>query len=226
MEINSEASLGIFGNGEYMLVFRLSGTSIRYFDCQGWKEVGHPWRFSAPALSPDGKWIAFVEEICPKGPYGGGSYHRVAKCRLDGSEYAVLTKFEGYRNNIQPAWSPDGNSIAYICPNNDELRVMDVDGNIKWTFHSFQPRNPRWSPDGKFLLLNGKIVVDVASGKMIRKLNPPLSEWARWGRGGYLVPQKDGVDFVELDGKTTHRLLQNVSRLAKRSDINKEEFRW
>ena len=235
MEICQSANLGVLGSewgggAEHILLFTLDGATIRRLSCPAWEDHGRPWRVGYPTLSPDGQWIAFVEETCPKGP-GGACYWRLAKCHPDGSEYAVLTKFDGYRNDVQPAWSPDGDSIAYVHPRgysgNDELRVMDADGNIKWTLSErFGFDSPRWSPDGKFILMGGKALVDTSSRKVISRLEPPLSRWAKWGKSGYISSERDRVDFLELDGKTVHRLVQNVSRPAKRNDINKEEFRW
>ena len=235
MEISRSANLGVLGSewgggGDHILLFSLDGQTIYRLSSPAWDQDCRPWRVGYPTLSPDGKWVAYVEETCPEGP-NGACYFRIAKCRIDGSDYAVLTEFDHYRNDLQPAWSPDGNWIAYIHPRgfsgSNELRVMDMNGNIQWSLASrFQLENPRWSPDSALILVNGQDLVDVASKKVIGKLSPPQSNWAKWGKSGYVVPQKDGVDFVELDGRTAHRLAQNVSRPAKRGDIRREECRW
>lgn len=50
-----------------------------------------------------------------------------------------------------PAWSPDGSSIAFVARhgNSSELRLMRADGSATVTLSGLNARSPVWSPDGK-----------------------------------------------------------------------------
>jgi Tol biopolymer transport system component len=102
-----------------------------------------------PAISPDGRLIAFRSER-----ENGGIY----LIDSDGSHEHLL--IPGGRS---PSFSPDGRSIAYWIGDPDdsapsgELYVKSLaDGATRRIAPGFvDARYPAWSPDGRFLLLNG-----------------------------------------------------------------------
>jgi len=60
-------------------------------------------------------------------------------------------------NDIQPAWSPDGNKIAYVTysSNDWEIRVINADGsNPQVIVRSGGCGSPDWSPDGSRLVFH------------------------------------------------------------------------
>jgi len=74
---------------------------------------------------------------------------------VDGSNLKNLT--EGLAYSIDPAWSPDGQQIAFSSTQDTppQIYVMNADGSDqKQLTHDKTPtgaRNPSWSPDGKYI---------------------------------------------------------------------------
>ncbi|MGD1069071.1 MAG: protein kinase [Bryobacteraceae bacterium] len=110
--------------------------------------IGGPVDMSWPAISPDGKTVAFDRRDAQTGFYDIW-LHDLA--RGTDSRFTFNSK-----NNAFPVWSPDGNYIAFYS-NRDgpavyrkgtggtgQDEVVDKDGFVK--------RPTCWSPDGRFLL--------------------------------------------------------------------------
>lgn len=92
----------------------------------------------APRWSPDARWIAFLRRDA-----GGDSIWLVDR---DGERARRLTPEAGYRDH---AWSPDGRAIA-ASTSNGALVVVDVPtGEVRRVASGSQPR---WSPDGTWIL--------------------------------------------------------------------------
>ncbi len=151
-----------------------------------------------PALSPDGKAIAFaaIGDIYVM-PVGGKPVN--------------LTKDAAF--DTDPAWSPDGAQLAYSSDKNSEhlqlwVRDMKSGQSRQMTHLTTQPQGAAWSPDGKriaFFNVDGMwrvaemSVVDVATGE-VTKIHDSLAQ--------------PGAPTWSPDGK--HVALAEVAPLTKR----------
>ena len=129
-------------------------------DGTGWKKLfavdGFP-ALGSPALSPDGKWLAF-DGHAPKGDLSG--------------QTMFVTDLEGgnLRNvgiGMMPNWSKDGSQLCY---SKGGLWVMNADGKDPESFSSVYSNGwgAQWSPDGKRILYFSGLNImtrDVASKK-------------------------------------------------------------
>ena len=98
--------------------------------------------------SPDGEWITYYAASVSR------QIGQICIIRPDGSDMKVLVS-EPPAFHVEPAWSPDGETIVYrsIQDNNHEIYVVDVDsGEVRNV--SNDPAldlEPTWSPDGEWI---------------------------------------------------------------------------
>lgn len=149
-----ESSPAFFPDGERIVyVSGLVGdySAIHVMDADGSdrKEIAGG---SFPSPSPDGERIVYTAYTAhSRTPYiavmnADGSNQR----RLGGSLAERLT---GKADGEEPAWSPDGEKVAFMSANDDEdIYVMDADGSNRTRLTDDVPGNdhwpPTWSPDG------------------------------------------------------------------------------
>ena len=98
--------------------------------------------------SPDGEWITYYAASVTR------QIGQICIIRPDGTDMKVLVS-EPPAFHVEPAWSPDGETIVYrsIQDNNHEVYVVDVDsGDVRNV--SNDPAldlEPTWSPDGGWI---------------------------------------------------------------------------
>ena len=96
-----------------------------------------------PRISPDGKGIAFARS-------SGDEPFDIYVMNPDGTGRVNVTDNPG--NDDAPAWSPDGQHIAFMSDRDDQrdIYVMNADGSgpTRLTDHPGADILPVWSPDG------------------------------------------------------------------------------
>jgi Tol biopolymer transport system component len=111
--------------------------------------------------SPDGRWIAFSRTEPSVDPEPNA---QIWVMNADGTAAHQITDPSFANEATQPAWSPDGATIAYTQGGHPGgtagVAVIDVDGSnarqlTACTFGSCErfPTNPVWSPDGTAIAL-------------------------------------------------------------------------
>jgi Tol biopolymer transport system component len=115
----------------------------------------------APALSPDGSWVAYFSE---KDFYFVDMYlahGTTGKVKRRILKSGVSSNYETYRFiNSQANWSPDGKYLAFAAKRGarDDIVIVDVERNKQVKRIELKlsgVTTPAWSPDGEQLVFTG-----------------------------------------------------------------------
>jgi len=199
-EWSPDGSRIVLARGGGFLVTDANGdevTTVR----PGWGHVDNP------SWSPDGRQLLYEFEhithcdrfLC----YGSSGIRRI---NLDGSGDTGILEY-----GHEPAWSPDGDKIAFVASGNQgfgDIYVMNVDGSgvTNLTNHPSPDEDPTWSPDGQSIAFerwhgsNFNIEVHVMTatgGGQVNITNNPLPEGnAAWSPdGSWILFNRAGVIY-------------------------------
>ena len=117
-------------------------------------------RVGAPALSPDGKTVAYAVTAYDMEENRGNA--DLWLLSLSGGPARRLTANKA--SDTQPAWSPDGKRIAFVSRREEDkaaqLYVIPVDGGEpeRLTEMPLGVSNPRWLSDGKRIAFVSRVV--------------------------------------------------------------------
>jgi hypothetical protein len=152
---------------------------------------------TGPALSPDGKTLAFASNRS-----GENEIYRTSTTtwnpRLLGRDPA--------RDDTQPAWSPDGRQLAWTS--NGDVFAMNADGTGRppVATTAADERDPTWSPDGRSIAYasNGDLFSrrgDAAPQQLTS--GPETDGEPDWSRSGEIAFVRDGAIYVLPSGGGT-----------------------
>ena len=137
-------------------------------------EIAAPWIrvgfFGAfLAWSPDSKWIATADKISSEVPFG------LVRISLETGEKRPLTLPPRGYNDIAPAFSPDGRSLAFVGIMSfavSELHLLRLGGDLapsgeplRLSFENQRTTSPVWSQDGREVFVASG---DVFSSRLFR----------------------------------------------------------
>src|SRR5262245_41201096 len=150
-----------------------------------------------PSLSPDGNAVAYCSDH-------NGSFEIYVRQLTPGAKEIQLT-FDG-RQNFQPAWSPDGQRIAYYSKLHGGIWVIPASGGQARQITDFGS-HPAWSPDGKQVAFQSNPLADL--GANARNALPPSTLWIVAAQGGEpkqltqigVPPGGHGAPSFSPDGK-------------------------
>jgi dipeptidyl aminopeptidase/acylaminoacyl peptidase len=110
-------------------------------------------RVSPPALSPDGKTIAFT--VGDVNMSANRTINQIYTMPIEGGAWKQITN--GERSNSSPVWSPDGKKIAFSF--GGQIWTMNPDGSDRKqiTTISTGAGGAVWSPDGKWIAFGSEV---------------------------------------------------------------------
>jgi serine/threonine protein kinase len=141
------------------------------------------------SLSPDGASLAFSSNR------SGRFEIYVRPSRPRGSERQVTSDGQ---QNIEPSWSPDGNTIAYRSVARQGIWIVPVSGGSPRQLAPFGSK-PVWSPDGRRVAF--------------RSVSPNDLAWFDWGSGG-----ESTIFTVDADGSHLRQATTTNSPSGRHAD--------
>jgi Tol biopolymer transport system component len=172
-----------------------------------------------PAVSPDGKRIAFVSERT--------GAREIWMCDADGSNSVQLTSL-GTQNLGMPRWSPDGENIGFITVDGRYQHIYVVSPNggkpRRLTAESAgREAVPNWSRDGKWLYFSsdrtgryeiwrmpskGGEAVQITSHEGLGEEESPDGRFLYYGKGW---PVEISVWRIPVNGGEEVKVLDSVN---------------
>ena len=127
-----------------------------------------------PALAPNSRALAYASDR-------SGGFEIVVKALTAGSGEMALTSDR--QQNVQPAWSPDGDHVAYHSMRRGGIWIVPALGGAPRQVSTFGSK-PAWSPDGRRLAFQSDPLADIAPTAY--GANVPSTIWTVGRDGGDL----------------------------------------
>jgi eukaryotic-like serine/threonine-protein kinase len=155
--IPAATSLG-GGSGQIVFASTRSGTSQLYLvnaDGTGLAQLTDIERGACqPSWSPDGLQLVFISPCGGRGEFFETIYNESSLyiINADGTGLKQLTPSPG--SDFEPAWSPDGDRIAFTSVRDGFRQIYSLDVNsldvtlLTNTTDAIESSQPAWSPDG------------------------------------------------------------------------------
>jgi Tol biopolymer transport system component/DNA-binding winged helix-turn-helix (wHTH) protein len=157
---------------------------------------------SDPAISPDGKLVAFRRNSYAPG--GAGIF-------VTGSEGQGVLQLTEHPGDCCPAWSPDGQNLAFTRIAADEyaIYVVSAKGGTPKKISREDPRKKRgelaWTPDGKYIAFSGdsprggsQIFLLSVDDSSVHAITEPQGQDRDWGPA--FSPDGTQMAFVRGNG--------------------------
>ncbi|QOC23153.1 S9 family peptidase [Wenzhouxiangella sp. AB-CW3] len=168
------------------------------------------WNYNNPAVSPDGRLLAFNADRSGS-EYDGGHNQDIYLLDLDSGEDRKLPTPDGRATS--PVFSPDGQQIAFSYQSDryrpTELHLISIDGEAHEVLHDGQDLSvaeAMW-PEGYDRPL---IRADYRGSHPLMRLHDDGSTEILIGEGAVL----NGLSFAD-DGRTLAFLMESETRLAE-----------
>ena len=198
----------VYGNSDIFVSNIGDGGYIRLTD--------GPSDDTSPAVSPDGKRIAFVSK--------SGNTTEMHIIDSDGANRTRL--YISTSSDGELSWSPKGQQIVFKSDRdgNTKIYVINTDGSglTRLTANSGNDFNPAWSPDGRKIVFasdrdgNNEIYIMNADASNLRRLTENSADdhgpiWSPDGEWIAFTSTRDGnrnIYLMDTEGKNLKRLTE------------------
>jgi dipeptidyl aminopeptidase/acylaminoacyl peptidase len=175
-----------------------------------------------PSFSPDGTRLAFTRGS-DYSDTGGFFSQWIVISNVDGTNVRKLT--DGRHFDFEPAWSPGGDTIAFVRgdlhPKADRIKdgLMLVPANggkprLLFAEDNLEPRSPQWSPDGDQIafVADESIHVINEDGSGLRTIASDLGiDALSWSPDGQTFAFENGGIFTLTFDEPSPRLWRSGS---------------
>jgi Tol biopolymer transport system component len=230
----------VIPNGNGKIVFEIEG-DLATINVNGSNLTQTPKEGYDPAVSPDGKRIAFVGECTvhfrssatasvSATPSDPGAFPCISAMNADGFDKELLVT----SYSMHPLWSPDGKKVAYLVSAYDhdiscDIYVVKANVASEPTMLTTQPNAclnfsiSTWSPDGNKMAgeVDDQIYIVEVSGRgedknQLKKLTegPEASEQPDWSPNGNKIAFERNSEIYKMntDGSGVTRLTHDSDR--------------